>query len=36
MDKTTDLVKNLLDWRIFWWEFIGTALFTHGICASDG
>jgi len=27
---------NLCDWKIFWWELFGTAIFAHGISASDG
>jgi len=29
-------LAGLFDWKIFWWEFFGTALFAHGIGASDG
>jgi len=27
---------NTVNWTIFWWELLGTAIFAHGICASNG
>lgn len=31
-----EFMSKLFDWKLFWWEFAGTALFAHGIGASDG
>lgn len=36
MDNATAMIDNLCDWKIFWWELLGTMLFAYGICASDG